>query len=153
MKHFTHPSFAFPGPLLGSLVALALALIGSTRPAAQAQVIAPSVAQGLASNMPVGLSLYATHPNDAVRIRAPGTNSGQPVAWSAASFSAATALHPDYSPGALTQWAPTSIAPPRFGGISSGGERMPPVDSSGLLDMDGFENWYALAISVDRNAH
>jgi hypothetical protein len=135
-----------------SVLATGLALCGVSSAAAQGAVIPPSQAQGLFSNFPVGITISDSGSNQPVLIRAAGTESGRPVEWTAARFSAATLDHPSYSMSALTgHWAPSTITVPIFGGISTGGDRMPAVDEDGHLIMTT-DNWYSVSVTVDANA-
>ncbi|MBL8861745.1 MAG: hypothetical protein JNK02_07000 [Planctomycetes bacterium] len=113
-----------------------------------AQQIFPYTAQGLFSNLPVGLTVDEPGEGSWWWVRAPGTNSGVPVEWSSAHFGTATLTHPDFSLEALTaHWRPSGLTP-SFGGVSTGGEVMPRVDSGGQMIMTP-SNWYMLAVSVD----
>lgn len=113
--------------------------------------IDPQIAQGLFSNLAVGMTVIDANENVSWWIRAPGVNGGVPVEWNSAGFGAAAAGHPDFSFQALTQhWTPAG-PPPEFGGISTGGEIMPTVNASGRMTMT-VDNWYMLSVAVDSHA-
>ena len=130
----------------GSL-ALLSAVLASTA-SAQTRVptvVPPEEAQGMFSAWALGLGVAGAA--EPVLIRAPGVADGVPVPWSATAFSAAAANHPDYSIAALkASWSPAPPQQPKFGGISTGGDRMPAVNADGYLMM-GFR-WIALTVSV-----
>lgn len=116
-----------------------------------AQQVFPEEGQGKFSNYPVGLGMYDPTQSEKSLIRAPSVVGGVPVPWSSAIFGAATTNHPDYSLTALTAhwWSGSSV--PEFGGISTGGEVMPAVNTDGRMIMTT-GNWYMLSITVGRNA-
>jgi hypothetical protein len=99
--------------------------------------------------MAVGLTVQGVSATDPVLIRSPRAAGGVPTPWSPSEFAAASQVHPDYSMSALTgHWVPQpSTNVPIFGGISTGGEVMPTVNSSGELQMTS-GNWYMLGITV-----
>lgn len=134
-------------------VSAALALLcAATSLQAQATIVWPTQAQGMFSNWPLGLSLGSSGTEE-LHIRALGTASGVPVAWTSSSFSAAGPNHPDYSTSALTNhWNPSSLpTAPRFGGISTGGDQMPSVSDTGVLNLEA-ENWYSISFTVAPDA-
>jgi hypothetical protein len=147
-----HPRTLSVLPLL--LAACALARAGSAQSSMAVQ-IPLAQAQGQFSNWPLALSVTDPFSGSAegLRIRAPGVSGGQPVAWSAALFGAPNSRHPDYSIAALTsEWSlPPGTPAPVFGGISTGGDVTPRVDSNGTI-VPGPTSWYALNISVKSDA-
>ena len=127
-------------------VSLALPASAQSLPGTPVQ---PELAQGLFSNLAVGMTLKDGQ-DSALRVRAPGANNGIPVEWSDATFGSATADHPDFSFQALTRWAPVGMTP-EFGGISTGGDIMPPVDSQGRMQMaPGL--WCMVSVVLDSQA-
>lgn len=128
---------------------LMLAVSASTAPAQMATQIDPLIAQGHFSNWAVGVSHSSAVSSAAgsPKIRAPGVGGGVPVAWTAATFGATNANHPDYSLSALTLNWPVSGLSPEFGGTSTGGDVTPQVTSTGVL-IATTDNWYSLTISV-----
>jgi len=90
-----------------------------------------------------------------VVIRSPGVVSSPPAAWSEARFGDVSLSHPDYSDAALLlgfnqlvslpQYQATSL---EFGGISTGGDVCPLIDSYGRLQLS--QTWYFISVSVKR---
>ncbi|MCY2960280.1 MAG: hypothetical protein NTY35_08940 [Planctomycetota bacterium] len=138
-------------PTLAILSMTALMVPSSAQTAGMAQQVPPELAQGKFSNVAVGISLAESNQADQWLIRSPGVNGGVPVAWSTGTFGLATPNHPDFSVGALTAQWPSPPTPPKFGGISTGGEVMPVVSATGKMVMTT-GNWYMLSISVGRQA-
>lgn len=112
-------------------------------------VVQPQRAQGLFSNLPVGMTVKQFG-DQALWIRAPGANSGIPLEWNATTFGAATDVHPDFSMAALTTWAIGGVTP-QFGGISTGGDIMPLVDGQGRMQMAP-NLWCMVSIVLDSQA-
>jgi hypothetical protein len=134
-----------------SSLALLSSLLAATA-SSQARVptvVPPEEAQGMFSTWALGMTV--TGSAEPVLIRAPGVADGVPIPWSASAFSAANADHPDYSIAALTaQWSPAPPSTPAFGGIATGGDRMPMVDQDGYLVMG--LRWVAVTVAVARGA-
>lgn len=130
--------------------ALAPAALGQTQAPPPAGWLDPQQTQGLFSNLSVGLSVRSGSQNS-LWIRAPGANNGIPTGWSSSTFGVATNVHPDYSIGALRRGWASGGPTPEFGGISTGGDVTPFVNSLGELQM-GINVWYMLSIVVDSAA-
>lgn len=131
------------------LAAATLALPAAAQTQYPGNPIPPDQAQGLFSNLAVGMTVVDPA-QTALWVRAPGANGGVPLEWNPTTFGAATAIHPDYSFAALTQWAPSGM-PPSFGGISTGGDVTPYVNSLGEMQMQP-NLWYMLSIVLAANA-
>lgn len=141
----------------GSLLRPSLATIALAS-AVSAQLATPipvEQQQGQLSNWPVGLSIVDAEASSPaagpVRVRAPGVADGVPVAWSAATFGAASPSHPDYSIEKLTEnWGFTPPSPypdDLFGATSTGGDVTPRVDATGVI-VPSQRIWYALNFTV-----
>lgn len=120
----------------------------------------PPEAQGMFSGFSVGMTVGGVGTPDPLVIRAPGVYGEIPTTWTAGTFTPASALHPDYSIDALTTWAPAPNSNPTlgpivpevsFGGISTGGEVMPFVQTNGELTMTT-GNWFMLSVAVAPSA-
>ncbi|MBM3986998.1 MAG: hypothetical protein FJ294_03455 [Planctomycetes bacterium] len=139
----------FHSPRLLATLSLALPVTAQGTPGTP---IPPQRAQGLFTNLAVGMTVEETPEVSYLWIRAPGANSGVPLEWNSATFGIATAAHPDFSIAQLTRWAPPAV--PRgnpFGGISTGGDIMPTVDASGRMVMSpGL--WCMVSVVLDSAA-
>jgi hypothetical protein len=140
----------FTTPLHCLLLATAsLALPAAAQIQYPGNPIPPEQSQGQFSNLGVGMTVVDAN-QTALWVRAPGANGGVPLEWNSTTFGAATGIHPNYSFAELTRWAPLGM-PPRFGGISTGGDVTPHVDPSGKMQMQP-NLWYMLSIVLASNA-
>lgn len=146
---------------LDLVLVLAVTVSGAAR-AQLAPQVPPSQSQGQMSTWAFGLTTIATTGSVSTAaqsaqllLRSLSVNSGLPTTWSVRKFGAPSQNHPNHSIEAITQGLGITLSPndaPLFGGISTGGDVTPPVDTAGVLQQTLMPNWYGLTITVDRTA-
>ncbi|QDU65669.1 hypothetical protein [Engelhardtia mirabilis] len=156
--------------LLGATGTLSVALSSPLAAQTSGTVIPAAEAQGMFTGLHTGVQLApsATQvvPSSKLRIRSAGVYSGSLEPWSSTEYGGASAWHPDYSPEALYgHWVPAAtgyagvfdptlpFCVPELGGMSTGGDVSPPVDSTGTLQLaTSSVRWHSMTFTVDSAA-
>src|SRR5687767_1155966 len=112
--------------------------------------------QGMMSNAAVGFVRSDPSGTTELVVRGAGTQTGAPTQWSVARFGVASEFHPDYSQATLLAGI-NRLVPPNeaattlgFGGISTGGDICPQIDTLGRLQVGN--SWYFLSVTVGAQA-